>query len=189
MSLEAYRQLQLRVSAFADASHTRGADLQCRAGCDGCCRVSLSVCDLEADALRAALGTLPEEERQRLRNHAAHAEVQGAERCVFLNEDGRCAVYDARPLVCRSQGLALSYSPGILPVEAILAEGHSEETGEVEQELTWCPLNFQQQPPEEADVLGAEKVDTMLALMNQQHCAAKGSDPLARTLLLSLAAE
>ena len=61
--------------------------------------------------------------------------------------DGRCAIYDARPLICRSHGL---------PV-ALEAEGAGE--------LHWCELNFRDEPPPSASVLRLEAVNQPLAVM------------------------
>ena len=49
--------------------------------------------------------------------------------------------------------------------------------------LTWCPLNFRDEPPRAEDVLDAERVDAMLALSNRE----AGGDPERRTSLDSLA--
>jgi hypothetical protein len=85
-------------------------------------------------------------------------------------------VYDARPLVCRTQGHALRYPRGTLREETVRA---SSESGEV----TWCPLNYGERGPEAADVLDAERVDVLLALVNRR----ASERPLARTSLVVLA--
>ncbi|HEY8428431.1 MAG TPA: YkgJ family cysteine cluster protein [Sandaracinaceae bacterium] len=169
-----YAAVRDKVDAFTRATAARRhADLACRAGCTACCEVQLEVSDVEADAVREAIERLDAEVRARL---SARAESLGAgSPCVML-EDGRCVIYEARPLVCRTQGHALRYPAGTLPPDAVRA---SVPGGEV----TWCPLNYAERPPAPADVLDAERVDVLLALVNR-----RASDrPLARTPLAQLA--
>ena len=96
---------------------------------------------------------------------------------VFLMADA-CAVYAARPLVCRTQGLPLHYPGGVIPGAALLRGL---------RDVTCCPLNFQSQRPSPADILDAERVDQMLALVNLAHARDRGLDPLARQPLRALA--
>jgi uncharacterized protein len=175
-----YRAILAKVDAFAAAvTERRAGDLACRPGCDACCRVELSVCHLEADAIRRHLKGLPPAVRERLRERAGS--TQGR-RCVMLETEGTCAIYDARPTVCRTQGLPLRYPKGFVPEEALA--GRLGEDG-----VTWCMLNFTVDAPEPRDVLDAERVDLLVGLANQEHCAAHGTDPLGRVALRVLAGE
>lgn len=170
-----YVAVRDKVDAFAGAvSERRRGDLACRAGCTACCSVRLEVSDVEADAVREAIERLDGALRARLAERAAHEPEDGAP-CVML-EDGRCVIYEARPLVCRTQGHALRYPAGTLPEEAIRARAPAGE-------VTWCPLNYTERAPGAADVLDAERVDVLLALVNR-----RASDrPLERTPLTVLA--
>ncbi|HJK93081.1 MAG TPA: YkgJ family cysteine cluster protein [Polyangiaceae bacterium LLY-WYZ-15_(1-7)] len=181
---EAHAALAARVDAFEAAARERGAEMRCGAGCDACCRVALSVCSLEAAPIREALDALPAARRRELAARAEDPAVRAGERCVMLEADGRCAVYAARPLVCRSQGLPLAYPPGVVPEQAVRAhlEGPAGE-----QELTWCPLNFVESPPAGEDVLDAGRLDEALATLQRAHVGPTG-DPLARVSLRELAA-
>jgi hypothetical protein len=58
----------------------------------------LSVFEIEADAIRSRHAELLEHGRP-------HPE--GA--CAFLDEEGACRIYSARPYVCRTQGLPLRW--------------------------------------------------------------------------------
>ncbi|HMV68287.1 MAG TPA: YkgJ family cysteine cluster protein, partial [Myxococcota bacterium] len=78
-----------------------GDRLACRRGCHGCCRDGLTVFEVEADRIRALHPDL-------LRD-GAPAPAPG---CAFLDADGACRVYDARPYVCRTQGLPLRWADG-----------------------------------------------------------------------------
>jgi len=178
--LDEYEAVVRRVEGFAAAvSERRAADMACRAGCDACCQVRLEVSAVEAAAVRRALEQLPGAARDAVRERARSGDPA---RCVMLDEAGRCAIYGARPLVCRTQGLPLRYPAGFVPADAV-----GLDLGQRGQ-ATWCPLNFTERAPAGADVLDAELVDQLLAVVNQRYCAATGEDPLARIALEALAA-
>jgi hypothetical protein len=184
---EEYRALVAKVEGFtAAAFERRKADMACRSGCDGCCHAWLTVSPVEADVVREAVSLLGPEARAELaargRREQAREEAGQAPRCAMLAADGRCDIYAARPLVCRTQGHALRYPSGFVPVEAVRLRGASGE-------VTHCPLNFAGRPPEPADVLDAERVDQILALVNHRHALARGIDAGRRTALSTLAAE
>ena len=66
--------------------------MQCQTGCSDCCHVRLTVTNVEAAAIRAHL--------------AGRSITIGTDpdRCAALDPAGRCQIYDARPVVCRSHG-------------------------------------------------------------------------------------
>lgn len=182
-----YRALLDKVSAFTDAvSARRAADFACRAGCDACCHAWLTVNLVEAEAVMAQLETLSLDAREQVRLRgerelSREAEGTADPRCAMLEEDGRCAVYESRPLVCRTQGHALLYPRELLAkntVRAQLAHG----------DVTHCPLNYQNAPPQNADVLDAELVDKLLAVVTHRHAHARGITSLKRVALSALAA-
>ena len=182
-----YRALVEKVDGFTTAvGQRRRADLACRPGCSSCCEVWLTVSPVEAQPLRAALDALPTAAResvaQRGRQERAREARGEAARCAMLEPDGRCAVYEARPLVCRTQGLALQYPPGVVPEAAV--RGRTSRG-----EITYCPLNFTGAQPGAADVLDAERVDQLLAIVSVRYAHAHGLDPAARTSLSDLAAD
>lgn len=72
--------------------------LNCRKGCSDCCVDDISVSHIEADNIRFHYADL-------LKNDTAHP----AGACAFLDEQGACRIYDARPYVCRTQGLPLHW--------------------------------------------------------------------------------
>ncbi len=91
-------------SARAKAAH--GDAITCHAGCDACCHRRFSVTAIESAALRRHLDALDPEAREALRDRALHGDPT---RCPALDADGRCDVYAARPVICRSHGLALRF--------------------------------------------------------------------------------
>lgn len=158
-ALLAHASLLAKVDGFERRVRTeRASDMECRSGCDACCHARLAVCDIEAAAMREALAALETEELADLL--AMNDEASG--RCVMLRRDGSCSVYQARPLVCRTQGLPLRYPEGSLAPDTVFARS---ERGPI----TWCPLNFRHEPPRPADVLDAERVDLMLAVSNRDY--------------------
>ena len=129
MSRELYQQLITAVDDLtAQLSERYKTHLQCGAGCSGCCHHHLSVFAVEAAALQDAIQALPEATRNCLRQQAQDIKEQEARgetvACPML-VDNLCSVYEARPLICRTQGLPLLY-----------------EADDGAQEIDFCPLNF-----------------------------------------------
>lgn len=185
---EEYRALVHKVTTFCETQSERyRADMACGPGCSSCCHAWLSVCAVEEQALRAAVAALPSDKREALaaRGRSELAREQRGEhepRCALLDPDGRCAVYAQRPLVCRTQGLALRYPHGVVPAHTVrqrLSHG----------DVTCCPLNFAERIPAAPDVLDAERVDQLLALVNVRFAQATGDDPARRSALSAIAAE
>lgn len=95
------------------------AEINCRAGCSGCCR-HLTVFPVEAAALAAALQQLLPTLAHLLSARAA-LPVSGS--CPLL-ADHLCLAYEARPIICRTHGLPiLTVSDG-------------------DKRLDYCPENF-----------------------------------------------
>lgn len=107
-----------RPIAAANASR-----MKCRAGCSGCCSDGLTVFEVEAEVIRRRHPEL-------LADGEPHEE--GA--CALLDREGRCRVYDARPYVCRTQGLPLRWLD-------------EDEEGQPFESRDICPLNEPGGPP------------------------------------------
>ncbi|MEZ4381479.1 MAG: YkgJ family cysteine cluster protein [Nannocystaceae bacterium] len=118
-------QLRARVDAHFDAATRRTpAAFACREGCDRCCHQRFSVFEVEAAPLREALTALGRAAPAlRAQVRAQATDPQRSDRCAMLVA-GRCAVYAARPLICRSHGLPIAVDEG---------DG---------LRLDCCPLNF-----------------------------------------------
>jgi Fe-S-cluster containining protein len=125
-------ELHAKVDAFfARVEARHGDDMQCRTGCADCCRVRLTVTSVEAAAIRALVAGWPAARRRAL---AAATDDDAAEdaaedRCAALDEAGRCRIYAARPIVCRSHGVPVRMRRGQLPVIEV------------------CPRNFTRTEP------------------------------------------
>ncbi len=166
--LKTYAQLLENIDAkFAQIRSHHPASFRCTAGCHSCCKPDLTVSPLEAAALRQYLIGRPDLVAE-LRALAA-ADPHGGTRCSFLRADGACAVYDARPIVCRSHGAPLTFR----------LEAHPSLQRDV------CPLNFTDTPLDQlpaGDVINLDTLNTILALLNQQ-VAGTGEEALSRTRL------
>jgi uncharacterized protein len=140
--------LRQRVDAHFEGAQRRTPEqMSCARGCHECCHVRLSVFSIEARPIEEALVELSHadpEIRARVRHQAD--DPRAADRCPML-VDGCCAVYDARPLICRSHGLPIALD--------------GEHAGEVH----WCELNFRDEAPPAASILRLEAVNGPLAVM------------------------
>ncbi|MGH1340725.1 MAG: YkgJ family cysteine cluster protein [Nannocystales bacterium] len=131
--------LRSRVDAhFDEAARLAGDQMRCARACDRCCHVDLSIFEVEAAPVRDALAGLPEQTRSRVR-----AQAEQTEHCAMLL-DGLCAVYEQRPLICRSHGSAV-----------LLEDGRVEH----------CELNFTETPPTKAGVLRLAAINQPLSVM------------------------
>jgi hypothetical protein len=169
---ERYVELAARVDAFfAKVLGRHRAEMACAPGCDACCHVRPTVTLVEADAVRAHLATLSAEERARI---AARAAEPREDRCAALEDDGRCAVYAARPLVCRSHGVPVRLRDArSLPV------------------VSACEKNFVARGPAAADadcILDQETLSTVLAAVDAAHARARGRPPGVREDLAAVLA-
>jgi Fe-S-cluster containining protein len=75
--------------------------------------VRLTVTGVEAAAIRAEVTSWPADQRRALLANAAAAPP---DRCAALESDGRCLIYAARPIVCRSHGAPIRMREHSLPV-------------------------------------------------------------------------
>ncbi len=167
---ERYRDLCAKVDAFfARVKKRHAADMQCAAGCDGCCRTRLTVTAVEAEEIREAIAALPPDARRR---GEARARRDAPDRCAALEDDGRCAIYAARPLVCRSHGLPVRMmSDRGLPV------------------VDACVLNFTDRGPAAADpdcILDQTNLSLTLAAIARAHAAETGDDAGERIAISEL---
>ena len=97
-----YPDLAAKVDAFfARVQARHGEDMQCGSGCHHCCYARLSITRVEADAIRAEVAGWTAERKRTL---TANLVTAPADHCAALTPEGRCLIYAARPIVCRSHG-------------------------------------------------------------------------------------
>jgi len=168
--IDQYLQLVAKVDAFvARVTARHGDHMRCGSGCHDCCHVRFSVTGVEAEVIREAVATLPAAVRARL---AAHARTDDPHRCAALEDDGSCAIYAARPLVCRSHGVPIRQRP---PQGAATLDA--------------CFRNFTERGPAavEADcVLDQTTLSTLLYAIDSAHAAQTGSTVGARFAVAEL---
>lgn len=140
---------------FTRVEHRHAAELACRPGCASCCQGGLTVTAVEAAAVRKSLELLDPATLTRLRTRPADPT-----RCALLDDDDRCTVYAARPLVCRTHGLPIKLDAGHrLPV------------------IRSCRLNFTARGPEHADadcILDQKTLSTVLAAVDLNFTKTQG---------------
>ncbi len=108
---ERLAELFARVDAFfeRDAARFPGpGGITCHAGCDDCCHRRFSVTAIEAEVITEAIAALPVEAREALARRARDADPAV---CAALTEGGRCGIYAARPMICRTHGLPIRFAP------------------------------------------------------------------------------
>ena len=108
-----WHELTAKVDAFFSRVEGRfGAEMQCRTGCSDCCHTRLTVTGVEAAAIRHELASWPPDRRAALAANAAAS----IDLCGALDANGRCLIYAARPIVCRSHGAPIRMHDRSLPV-------------------------------------------------------------------------
>jgi Fe-S-cluster containining protein len=143
------QDLYAKVDAFQSRQRPElMARSNCKNGCSRCCLVDLSVFEIEANRIREWHRSLGPEAQQSLLDQWKKPKAVGA--CVFLRNDS-CTIYEARPLICRTQGLALSFQ---------------------DDEKTWvdiCPLNDSMlEIAEKTEVINLDLLNRILSGLEQQ---------------------
>lgn len=156
----AYQDLRAKVDAQFDKLYQKHrAEISCAEGCHSCCAPDLSVTRVEADAIRAHLERRPEliESLRAL----AGANPHRGQRCSLLDAEGRCSIYEARPLICRSHG-----APVLVKID------------EKREGIDACELNFTQgmEMLEVGDWIHLETLNTMLTLIDWRYALDEGRE-------------
>jgi len=164
-SVQNYRELLQQIDRwFARSMASYPEQIACRSGCSSCCRSLFDITMLDAYVLRLGFDRLPAQTRElvlekcRARLDLMRQQWPGFQHpfvlnslpeedwemlmpdddetpCVLLDQNGRCLVYENRPMTCRLHGLPLV-----------------DTTGEVLHD-EWCTLNFTDSDPLELEGL------------------------------------
>jgi uncharacterized protein len=142
---------------FGEVKKRYPEGLSCKSGCSTCCHVDLSVFSVEANNIESWFQSLSQEDKVNMRAEweKPYSQTRGFNgelltSCAFL-KDHRCTIYEARPLICRTQGLPLMF-----------------ENDEGEEEVDACPLNFEDSELEEKDILSLPRLNTALSQLQIQ---------------------
>ena len=118
-SREDYQKLRSAIDLHVqqlEEKHSK--NMACKKGCDMCC-LNFDVFPIEFDAIKKQVTEqYPETLHQEL-------PLDIGEKCLFL-VDHQCAIYQARPIICRTHGYPLLYM---------------NDSGD-QWELSHCELNF-----------------------------------------------
>lgn len=146
----------------------------CKEGCSKCCYVDLSVFEIEAANIVSWFFLLPISRQNELKNIWRQQELELGENanqepnyaCAFLVNE-KCSVYEARPLICRTQGAPLFF----------------QEVNKVDI----CPLNFQDEElPLKEDWLSVDRINMLLGLVQNQYAKEAGKKLETRVPLKDL---
>lgn len=133
--------LQENASNFFDKIHQKhAASMECKKGCSKCCKTDISIFEIESQRISDWFLSLEIDEQKRLKDMWQTPHQEGY--CTFLYSD-QCTIYEARPLICRTQGLPLYVAS--------------------ENVLDYCPLNFKNGDPPKEDWLNLERMNTLLS--------------------------
>jgi Fe-S-cluster containining protein len=157
--LEKYGALLREVDGwFAGCMERHSSAMRCRSGCSECCRGLFDITLLDACYLKSGFDRLPEDVREHVTGRAIER-VKGLQElwpefaapyilnyrpdeeweelmpeedgtpCSLLGADGKCLVYEYRPMTCRLNGV---------PLVDVSSEVFFDE---------WCTLNFTRANP------------------------------------------
>jgi hypothetical protein len=88
---------------------------------------------------------------------------------------------DCSSCSCNKPVGCADYPPGFIPEAAVRARSSGGD-------VTYCPLNFTQSPPNAEDVIDAERVDQLLGIVARRFALAREIEPQDRIALNALAA-
>ena len=121
-------------------------EIQCRLGCDSCCRPPDSLFLIEAKNLEEGISKIDKKHKDIIQLQLEEYQAKERELCPILFE-GRCLSYENRPSICRTHGYAVWI-------------------GE-EEKLSWCPLNFQGEKPKKEMAFDIDRLNQMMALITK----------------------
>ncbi|MCK5691093.1 YkgJ family cysteine cluster protein [Myxococcota bacterium] len=138
-----------RVDSFFDTVESEfGTHMQCGKGCSACCIGGLTITPIEAAWISHHYPELQKPENPKIQAKGAESDSPP---CAYLDSEGACTIYQARPVVCRTHGLPIR----------------------LDDVIQTCHLNFQGKPLEDlppGSVLNQQTISTMLAAINAAFC-------------------
>lgn len=141
--VESLKKLQNNVDHFFQQNALKHSEhMACKQGCFECCKVDLNIFSTEANFIEESIALLSKEEKEVVLDSLKKNSLSGY--CPFLIEQS-CAIYNFRPIICRSQGLPLYV--------------------ESEDRIDACPLNFKLGYPDKKDWLNLERLATLQSLV------------------------
>jgi len=101
-----------KLQELVDEEISLGSEIEvsCKKGCSACCHLEVEITTYEAEILRGRISSGFKVDQARLQQQEARALQDPAwregmknldNRCVFLNGEGACGIYEDRPVMCR----------------------------------------------------------------------------------------
>ena len=162
--------LYLKVGEFEAGISSQAKSLSnCKNGCSRCCYVDLSVFSIEADNIKAWYLNQSQEKKEELKkkwesplNQTINFHGDQVNSCTFLHQES-CTIYEARPLICRTQGLAFKFKD------------------QQEEFLDICPLNEEMLDTlKDKEILNLDLLNMILSQLEKTH--SQGEHKERRTL-------
>lgn len=112
LSISSHEERAKKLRQLVEEEIEQGAniDTSCRKGCSACCHMEVEVTSYEADILAGLVRNGHAIDRERLAKQSQRTVQDKAwsagikipeSRCVFLNQEGACSIYEDRPVMCR----------------------------------------------------------------------------------------
>lgn len=151
-----YTQLLGKVEALFHAVVSRHpVRFSCAKGCYGCCQPGLTVFSVEMAYINS---WIEKNKDVALKIKDTSQMLMDPSFCRLLDKNGDCSIYEARPMICRSHGMPISW-----------AENGADQSSAEERDV--CPLNFQGvdlNSLDRSDVLSLDKLNVLLSLIDRQ---------------------
>lgn len=146
--LQNYRLLIAKVDGWlTNLDKVLGSQMECRPGCSECCK-NFTVYPVEAYSIVNHINKNMMFQHEYIEIENIQKDEEGFS-CPFLDDDGLCLIYRARPLICRTHGYPIAVhtddycnDKGGIKIERIVGtEGHSIDVKQIR--VDHCPKNFQ----------------------------------------------
>ena len=135
----------------------QSSHITCTKGCSSCCRTRIELFPVEFDRIKTSFNKLDADLQTHLRTTATVKWVAGV--CPLLHNDA-CAVYENRPLICRTHGFPL----------------RSRVRVPNGQSVAFCHLNFRDcQTIEDKDIIDIDEFGMLLIGTNLDYCRSSKS--------------
>lgn len=101
-----------KLQELVDAEITQESEIEvsCQKGCSACCHMEVEITSYEAEILKTLVqdghsidrDRLQKQSERNLQDPSWKEGIRNAvNRCVFLNNEGACSIYENRPVMCR----------------------------------------------------------------------------------------
>ncbi len=157
-------------SFFSKVFRENSSKMKCSQGCSKCCVDGITLLRVERDRILS-----------HLKNKNEMPAKSESGRCAFLSSEGRCKIYEIRPLVCRTWGIPILYS-GSDP--SALSEKMSRSAVKSGGSVVCCDLNFQEEFQKgslgKEIIMNGDRMIEMLIAVNNLYCNSFAADSSKR---------